>query len=399
VPHGAAAVEQGRNAVASEETKMRARAALAAACLMTTALTASPAGATSSTVDITYRGITVAVPRSWPVYDLAEQPSRCVRLDRHAVYLGTPGANQACPAHLIGRTETITLQPYSDDQVTDDAELVQVSEHGVLITASYGARGPAAVRSMLPAGAAPAQPTAAAAEPVTPTSAPTTVQGAGFDACAAPSRAAMRAWSRSSAPYKAVGIYIGGLNRGCPYGHLSAGWVGVVRGYGYHFIPTYVGRQAPCSGVGIPITPSKATAQGLNAARDALANMRKLGFGKGSPVYLDMEHYIGDSGCNRAVLQFVSAWVYRLHQSGYLAGLYTSSWTSIVRHHNDGFRNPDAVWIGRWNNKRTVFGDPVVPDNFWPHHQRIHQYKGGHAVRYNGVTLTIDTDMLDAPAG
>lgn len=209
----------------------------------------------------------------------------------------------------------------------------------------------------------------------------------------------MQAWANSSAPYKAVGIYIGGLNRGCPYGNLSAAWVSAVRGYGYRFIPTYVGRQAPCSGVGIPITPSAASSQGLDAARDALHNMAKFGFPKGSPVYLDMENYVGDDSCKRAVLQFVSAWVYRLHLSGYLAGLYTSSWASIVRHHNDGFRNPDAIWIGRWNDNATVFGDPVVPDNFWANHQRIHQYKGAHAVRYGDVTLTIDTDELDAPVG
>jgi hypothetical protein len=127
--------------------------------------------------------------------------------------------------------------------------------------------------------------------------------------------------------------------------------------------------------------------------------MAKFGFPKGSPVYLDMENYVGDDSCKRAVLQFVSAWVYRLHLSGYLAGLYTSSWASIVRHHNDGFRNPDAIWIGRWNDNATVFGDPVVPDNFWANHQRIHQYKGAHAVRYGDVTLTIDTDELDAPVG
>jgi hypothetical protein len=44
------------------------------------------------------------------VYRLDRDPSRCIRYDRHAVYLGQPGANQRCPAHLVGRTATISIQ-------------------------------------------------------------------------------------------------------------------------------------------------------------------------------------------------------------------------------------------------------------------------------------------------
>jgi hypothetical protein len=44
------------------------------------------------------------------VYRLEREPSRCVRYDQHAVYLGRPGANQQCPAHLVGRTATISIQ-------------------------------------------------------------------------------------------------------------------------------------------------------------------------------------------------------------------------------------------------------------------------------------------------
>ena len=44
------------------------------------------------------------------MYRLDREPSRCVRYDQHAVYLGQPGANQLCPAHLVGRTATISIQ-------------------------------------------------------------------------------------------------------------------------------------------------------------------------------------------------------------------------------------------------------------------------------------------------
>ena len=57
-----------------------------------------------------YAGYTIRVPASWPVYRLDRDPGRCVRYDRHAVYLGQPGANQQCPAHLVGRTATISIQ-------------------------------------------------------------------------------------------------------------------------------------------------------------------------------------------------------------------------------------------------------------------------------------------------
>jgi Domain of unknown function (DUF1906) len=59
---------------------------------------------------VRFAGYTVTVPASWPVYRLDRDPSQCVRYDRHAVYLGRPGANQQCPAHLVGRTTTISIQ-------------------------------------------------------------------------------------------------------------------------------------------------------------------------------------------------------------------------------------------------------------------------------------------------
>src|SRR5262249_6511276 len=54
---------------------------------------------------VRYGGFAVAVPKSWPVYDLRSHPSVCVRFDRHAVYLGQPSSTQRCPAHAAGRTE------------------------------------------------------------------------------------------------------------------------------------------------------------------------------------------------------------------------------------------------------------------------------------------------------
>src|SRR5262249_13049722 len=45
-----------------------------------------------------YQSVTFQVPSNWPVYDLAQDPTRCVRYDVHAVYLGHEGSTPNCPA-------------------------------------------------------------------------------------------------------------------------------------------------------------------------------------------------------------------------------------------------------------------------------------------------------------
>jgi hypothetical protein len=60
---------------------------------------------------VSYQGVTFQVPADWPVYDLSADPTRCVRFDEHAVYLGASGDAQDCPAGIIGRTEAVQVQP------------------------------------------------------------------------------------------------------------------------------------------------------------------------------------------------------------------------------------------------------------------------------------------------
>ena len=118
-------------------------------------------------------------------------------------------------------------------------------------------------------------------------------QGPGFDTCSAPSTKTMQSWLAS--PYRAVGIYIGGVNRACPDGNLSPAWVaGVVAG-GWNLLPLYVGLQAPCVGqAGLAlINPSTATADGSASADDAVARAGAFGLAPGSPIYFDMEGYKG----------------------------------------------------------------------------------------------------------
>jgi hypothetical protein len=363
-----------------------------------------------STATLTYRDTAIIYPADWPVYDLTKDPTRCVRFDRAAVYLGHPGPNQDCPAQLIGRTTALLVEPNDGTaQVTpddpDSGAAQAISRNGkVLLTASYGTGGQAAATAVLDRNSLsdtkPTQPGATDPAPIAKPAA-RTGSGYGFDTCAAPSAHDMHVWS-THAPYRAVAVYIGGINRACGDGNLTTSWVNEVRGWGYSFIPTYVGRQAPCSKVGVSISenPTLASTDGRNAAANAVHNMQRLGFGPGDPVYLDLEQYDGNADCQRSVLRFVSEWVWRLHQSGYVAGVYTSALSDLVAQHNTtDFNDPDAIWIARWDGRATVYGESAVPDGYWTAHRRLHQYRGPHDQQHGGVTLSIDTDYLDGPVG
>src|SRR4051812_8761790 len=91
---------------------------LALAVFTLLAICATPAAART----VHFGGRAVDVPTSWPVYRLAEHPRMCVRLDRRAVYLGTPGSSQRCPSHAIGRQRAIlvdsTAQPRTRAQAS-----------------------------------------------------------------------------------------------------------------------------------------------------------------------------------------------------------------------------------------------------------------------------------------
>src|SRR5919202_1775537 len=83
---------------------------------------------------------------------------------------------------------------------------------------------------------------AARAEPATtvayPAGAATTrYAGLAFDTCTAPSLAAVQAWAAS--PYRAVGVYVGGVNRTCSQPRLTASWVSDVSKLGWKLLPIY----------------------------------------------------------------------------------------------------------------------------------------------------------------
>ena len=77
--------------------------------------------ATPATRVVQYHGYQVTVPGSWPIYDLTANPSQCVLFNIHAVYLGTPGSAQDCPAAALGHTESLLIQAASSASAPSSA--------------------------------------------------------------------------------------------------------------------------------------------------------------------------------------------------------------------------------------------------------------------------------------
>lgn len=323
---------------------------------------------------IRFQGSEVRAPTSWPVIRLADRPRACVRLDRRAVYLGTASANQRCPADAIGRRRAILVDPSAGGR-----------------DANTGARERAAGTGAR-----------ASRSPLARISTAAEFTGLGFDACTAPSSRTMSAWSTS--PYRAVGVYIGGLNRACSQPNLTTAWVSEQVAAGWHLIPTYVGLQAPTSACGscAKLSASRAIGQGEAAAEDAVADAQSIGIGPGSPIYFDMEAYTRTTSATNATLAFLEAWTVQLHTLGYVSGVYSSGASGIadlVDQIGTGYVLPDDLWIANWNGRQTA-DDPYVPDSAWSEQQRIRQYRGGHDETYGGVTINIDNNYVEgATAG
>ncbi|MFJ6831296.1 glycoside hydrolase domain-containing protein [Streptomyces sp. NPDC091209] len=403
------------HAVRSPQTRRTGARALTV-LLAAAALAAGPLGPASSAprpgdsedlTQVAYRGHIFTVPASWQIVDLKKHPDTCVRFDRHAVYLGTPGSNQNCPARASGRTEALLVQPAAaaDRAVTENATARTYRATGdrITVTAAYGydrTRIQDVLRSAgLPVAAA--RPEGSAEQPKTaplPTDA-TSYQGEGFDACTAPSQSAMDAW-RDDSPYGAIGVYIGGLNRACAQQHLTADWVRTQYTHGWRFFPLYVGRQpsadgGSCGGGCSAITSPEP--QGTAAADDAVKQAAALGFGKGTVIYNDLEHYEPGGKITDQVLSYLEAYTVRLHALGYRSGAYgnTSSLVSDLIANRGDVTLPDVIHFARWNGVSST-SDSSIPSTLWSKHQRIHQYVGDTTETHGGVRISIDRDRLDA---
>jgi peptidoglycan hydrolase-like protein with peptidoglycan-binding domain len=239
--------------------------------------------------------------------------------------------------------------------------------------------------------------------------------GYAFDTCDAPSQGAMNDWRRGS-KYWGVGIYIAGLNRACEtQPNLTRRWVSAQARKGWRLLPLVVGRQAACAPDGlyegrrISKNPAgdyrRARRQGQAAARSGAGAAQRLGIGRDSVLWFDLEHFdTGKRRCRLSALAFTSSWTKRLHRLGYRSGFYSSASSGIsllddVRRHNPrGFALPDYLWVAEWNGRDTVRSSYISEQGWWPN-RRVHQYRGPHDERHGGSTINIDSNFLRTGRG
>jgi hypothetical protein len=230
----------------------------------------------------------------------------------------------------------------------------------------------------------------------------------GFDKCTAAPASQMQIWWDHSY-FQDANIYISGRNRGCSQGQLTANWVDQVSNMGWGLIPTIVGYQSPCTAsttsAKLSYDVAVAEQQGRGEADIAAADATALGITTGSVLYYDMERYDPPNpdtlGCRPATLAFLKGWTDRVHELGYISGVYGSPFNA----NPDWVNLPtasrmDAIWMARWDNIMSVWtylSFPTFPTNVWNNHQRIKQWQAPHNETWGGVTFNIDGNIADGP--
>ncbi|MEZ0579879.1 glycoside hydrolase domain-containing protein [Nocardioides sp. MH1] len=267
----------------------------------------------------------------------------------------------------------------------------------------------------LVAALSPFRPAAADPAPVTPGD----FKGYGFDQCLAPTQKAMDTWLNQS-PFLSVGIYISGNSRACrSQPNLTPKWIATQLRKGWKLLPITLGPQASCSTRfpryhddpvidGRPGTHGNypyARRMGRAEATKTVGDADALGIVGGSTLWYDIEAFDDSNrNCRESALAFLSAWTNRLHDLGYVSGVYSSAGSGIAVlddarvERPTAYTMPDMVWIARWDGVANTSTSYVRSDG-WVPGGRVKQYEGGHNETWGGVTINIDRNFLDLGQG
>ncbi len=232
----------------------------------------------------------------------------------------------------------------------------------------------------------------------------------GFDKCTAFSTTDAQIWWDNS-PYYNVNIYMSGRNRACktqPFNGNPA-WLTQVNAMGWGLIPTVVGYQSPCTAstttVKLSYDPTTAESQGRGEADIAVNDANAIGITTGSILYYDMERYDPPNpdtlGCEPATRAFLKGWTDRIHELGFMSGVYGSPFNAQNHWVNlPAASKMDVVWLANWDNRPTVWfynSFQSFPTSLWPDHQRVKQYSTGTESWGGSPSFGIDRDISDAP--
>ena len=93
---------------------------------------------------------------------------------------------------------------------------------------------------------------------------------------------------------------------------------------------------------------AQAKHQGEAAASTAVAQAKRLGILPGNPIYYDIEGYATGRVNTPAVLAFLAGWTFRLHNDGYISGVYASGGSGIadlVSRYRSRYPEPNDIRI------------------------------------------------------
>lgn len=231
--------------------------------------------------------------------------------------------------------------------------------------------------------------------------------GQGVDICEIPTLDKLQTWW-SNSPYAAVNLYIGGAMRACSNANLSKTFLVQLNQQGWKFIPTWVGPQAACAGYSVRMSSDPYTAyqQGSSEADLALTVAAQLGLTEadqaGTVIYYDLEAYnTSNTACKDAASMFIQGWSDRMDNTGNVSAMYGASCASALTDIAQLTNPPDAIWVANWylsniyNSAATVWDAACLSNSFWPNHQRIRQYTGGHNETWGGITVNVDSNVID----
>jgi hypothetical protein len=222
--------------------------------------------------------------------------------------------------------------------------------------------------------------------------------GEGVGSCGFTTSSAYDFWHNT--PYYNMELYMGGDEAACP---VSSSFESTTRGYGWHFMPLWVGPQAPCTSFGNVFSTNTSTAysQGMSQENSMANAMRAWGMSAtGAPVIYDLEGYnTSDGTCVNAAKSFIAGWDHDARISPtQVPGVYGSTCGSdLTAFASLGSDVPSFIDGADYDGNKNTTAMLCVPSGDWVYSQRLKQYQGDHYETWNGVTVSVDSDCANGP--
>lgn len=223
----------------------------------------------------------------------------------------------------------------------------------------------------------------------------------GYDTCEGESSTLLNQWW-SSTPWYHIGLYLGGdtgQNKGC---YDGPGLIDTALNIGYGVVPFWYGPQLPSSCGGnspysISLNTSTAYTQGRQQADAAASAAHSANLPTNGLIYMDLEGYLTNSGCEAAANQYVTGWTYEMRfNTAFAPGVYGSTCSSHVADWSKLVDVPDDVSTADYNDVASAYNLLCLSNSLWSHNQRIAQFSQSDSASYGGSpTEYFDEECAD----